>query len=101
MAQVGSYESLESCFSPLVEAFEQRDGKGVLQAIVRRLVVDGIARQCANGVEGVGIEVGRRLIGLVYAAVVVKLQRVYETCHGHVFRFHPHSVLRGLSLYLF
>ena len=92
VAQVGCSEHLYASLRPLVEAFEQRERERVLQAVVACLVVDGVAAVYAYVVVGVGVEVLRRFIRLIDAAIGVELCCVYDARYRHILGLHPHRV---------
>ena len=58
------------------------------------LVVDRVTAKASVIIIGGGVIVCGRFVGLVNAAIVVKLQSVDETGHRHIFVFHPRCVGR-------
>ena len=98
MAQFRGGEYLESRLCPFVESLEHCNRQGVLQRVVARLVVDGVAAQSEVHVIGVGIEVCWCLVSLVNPPVVVEAECVDEARYRHVFIFHPLLLLLPLSL---
>ncbi len=96
VAQLMGSEELQSGLRPFVESLQHRDGKRVAKTPMGGLVVDGIARQLLCDVIAMEIIIGRRLIRLIDATIVVEVERVDETGDRHILILEPRGIHLGL-----
>ena len=95
MAHIVGDEELHTHGHVLVEPFHECQCEGILESVVACVVVDGVAESVLerNDVEGLGVVVAGGVVGDVRAVVGVKLQVVYEACHGDVLVLQPRRVV--------
>ena len=95
VGKVVRHKGFQTCLRVFVEPLEQGYGEGVAELEMVGAVVDGVAGQLGNGVVVLGVVVVGGVVGLVDALVVVELQRVDKTGHGHILVFRPRGVGSG------